>query len=72
MDLNSLEELAKAVSDLHKRAVTLNRQTESYRFEMSKFVLESETELNWIKGKIAELIDERRPTAPPPSTGREL
>lgn len=57
MDLNSLEELAKAVSDLHKRAVTLNRQTESYRFEMSKFVLESETELNWIKGKIAELID---------------
>lgn len=74
MERKALEEMATVANDLYKKAVKLNRQAVSYRSEMVAFVLECETDAGWLKGKIEELIvDRKAPTKPQPYTiGREL
>lgn len=70
MDLKTLEEMAEATSDLIDETVKMNRQTKQQ--DTKAITFEMRVSLVWLKGKIEELISERRPTAPLTSIGREL
>lgn len=74
MQNKDLEKMVEVTESLHREAVRLNRQTESYRSERAKFIIECEDDLGWLKGKIGELLAERRvPAKPQPyMIGREL
>lgn len=74
MDVKTLKEMASVANNLHRKSARINKLMTSYNSHEAMFVLEAESHLEWLKGKIDELVTECKSpeSAQPYTTGREL